>query len=213
MVNIHFSKQKVENSSVIHAHAINGIFRIDKDNIHFQATSFKCFQVAVAFCFGGFFRLKYAFTAKKNGITCHLLEQRLENRDGAYKIPSDLYFNTALIIGIVPAEQSSVMNVQMNGNDIDGKVTWILDNMLSENIHISDALKVLSTQSNIDIDDDESNHDNVPDESIEPRSSSHSEADDSAIDSENNSIDDLDVKIGVELLEWLISESVKFSHS
>lgn len=200
-------KQEVVNRSVVHAHAVNGIFRIGRDMIDFQATSFKRFQVAVAYCMGSIFRLKYAFNAQENGITCYSVEKQLENRDGVrqyrrgiqlgvYQIPSDLDLNTALIIGIVPADQSSAVNFQThdngngNGNDIDGKVTWNLiheNDTETENIAICDSLKAPpSTQSSFgndtgsDDDDandvenqDEPEHDGEKDstESIEPRSS------------------------------------------
>lgn len=182
-----FPKQNVTDSSVVHAHAINGIFRIGKHSIDFQSTSFKRFQVAVAFSLGGSIHLMFAFTAHKDGISCRLLQQQIENHEGAYKIPSDLKSNTALIIGISPADQKSVLNFQMNGIDIDGNVTW---NNINQNVEINGGL--------IQDQNDVTDQGIGIDEAL-----AQDDVDD------NNETDDDDDELGKQIVEWLIDESLK----
>lgn len=140
------SKQKATNGTAAHAHAVNGIFHISKDNIDFQATSLKWFRVAVAFFFAGSFHLNYAYNVHEHGYSCDLLKSSLSTHGARYNIPSDLDMDTALIIGIVANDQSASVQFQAydNGTGIDGKVTWykiMSENYAYSDIVIDDALK------------------------------------------------------------------------
>lgn len=151
----------MEIRQIIHAHAVNGIFLIENCNINFDATSLKRFQLAIAFQLNGVFCLKYVIIfGQENGIVCNPLQQPLENRDGSYQIPSNLDFNTALIIGIVPS--SATVNFQIHSNGIEENVTWNQSNDLP------------STQENIDVDianeasgiESDGSHDKVAEEAL-----------------------------------------------
>lgn len=202
-------KQEEENSSVVHAHAVNGIFRIAKDNIEFEATSIKCFQVAVAFRLNGVFRLKYAFTAQKNGIICQSVQESLVNREGLYQIPSDFDLNTALIIGIVPS--SAVVNFRTHGNGIDENITWRLEELAPIQENVIDG-----------IDSGANNSVNIPE--IEKSADDHElpPTQDHVIDGidsgTNNSVnvpemeksaEDNDKFFSIAIMDWLIEASLE----
>lgn len=170
----------MENGSVVHTHAVNGIFRIGKDNINFEATSMKCFQVVIAFRLTGVFHLKYAFIVQKNGIMCNLVQQSLENLDGLYQIPPELDLNTALIIGIDPS--SAIVNFQTQ-NYIDGNSTW-------HQLQAFEALPPAQDDIIVDIDSDSTNSSIDEPEMTENSDVNHA-------------------KIAEEIIDWLISSSIQ----
>lgn len=147
----------VQNKTILQAHSVNGVFFIDENSIEFQATSFKRFQVVVAYYSAGFFRVKYGITTQLHGVTCYALQHNLENRDDVYTIPNDLKMNTALVIGIVPEDDQSCVKLQVYGNSgTNGNVVW--DNFLQE-LNISEALK--DREANYDPDSNHTDDENA----------------------------------------------------
>lgn len=111
-------------NAVIHARTVNGIFRIGENNIDFEATSFKRFQVELAYSSGGDFELKYGLTRQEDGIERFPLQVTLQHELGKYRIPSEIDLDTVLMLGIIGSEQDSVMNCQIfrSANGIADKI-------------------------------------------------------------------------------------------
>lgn len=65
---------EVEGNLVTHAHAVNGIFCIDKTEIKFMATSLKNLELIVAYERNGIFGMKYAFVQCADGLKWYLLD-------------------------------------------------------------------------------------------------------------------------------------------
>lgn len=131
--------EKIENESILHAHKINGVFRLGNNCIDFNGTSCKTFEFLIAYNSNGIFSLKYGVLAQGSKITIQQTpQQNLEMNDAnMYRIP----LNTALVVGIVPAADSSTINFGSYG-----KVIW----------HGDDPVAIIQTeidqynQSNID---------------------------------------------------------------
>lgn len=117
--------EEVNDITFIHAHAVNGVFRIDKGQIEFEATSFKKFKMVVAYFSEGVFQMKYEVTMQNGDVECKTLQKIFENNDGVYSITSEFGLDTVLIVGIVAAAEHSIVNFKIHGNDIDNKqICW-----------------------------------------------------------------------------------------
>lgn len=157
--------QKIESSpaqsTVIHAHCVDGIFNIQNNSmgkcgVGFAATSLKEFSLCVAYFCDGIWQLKYRVDiTQKHGILCFETNQTFEHQNNAYGIPAEFVMNTALILGIAPDDGAdvSVVNLRIfanetglidNGNDNVNERNWYQGNVnydtVHNMVHISDTL-------------------------------------------------------------------------
>lgn len=183
---------------VVHAHAINGIFRIGEHNIDYHATQRKHLQVAIAFWFEDIVRLKYVFSVIENVVLHHPLDQILPKHQGAYKMPTELDLQTALVIGI---DQSSAATFTLNGNEI-GKIDFqknsqneLLDSSSSRRSDIDSAAFVIGKS----------------DESSVPCSTSHSfEGSSGTIDSSSDSSDNAHEEVEKQMAEKVEKQMIDY---
>lgn len=104
--------------AVIHAHAVNGIFRVEGNDIEFKATSFKRFKVALAYASGdGIFELKCLLTTHEDGIRSNPAQGRILHESGTYRIPPEFDLNTVFMLGIIGSAQASDLECQIYPKD------------------------------------------------------------------------------------------------
>lgn len=145
--------EKVEENKVIHAHEVNGIFRIfksmGKSIIGFDATALNRFSVAVAYLIAGVWRLRYRLVlTHTDGVLCFPLHTTFEHQQEEYRIPIKFKLNTVLIVGIDPQMEVSTVNVRVFANE-SGNITdtfngyhgTIVFDAFSDRSEISESLK------------------------------------------------------------------------
>lgn len=118
----------------IDAHAINGRFKIGKNNmdkfeIEFIATSLKEYTCAIAYMSNGIWRIKYLLKFTPNyGVRCFPAAQLPDiDPNQAYKIPAELSKTTALILGIGTEETLSEVSFRTFTTSIEGYVKYNVD--------------------------------------------------------------------------------------
>lgn len=61
--------ERIENQSVLHAHKINGVSKIENNIINLIGTSNKVFEILVAYLLNGIFSLKYGILVQGSKVT------------------------------------------------------------------------------------------------------------------------------------------------
>lgn len=131
--------EMVLNDMIWHAHAVNGVFHFGENNIEFKATSLKQFNIVIAYYSDNKYNLKYTLTTDLRDIKSRLLSHPFEHQDGVYRFPPDLQMDTVLILGIIPSEDFSIIDVIGGGvlKTTKLKIEWDEGNItgyeLSEN--------------------------------------------------------------------------------
>lgn len=138
------------NDTNIHAHAVDGAFKIQSINnksvVSFNATAINRFSVTVAYLMNGFWRARCRFVVTlQDGLLCFPLHSTIENRNGVIRLSKEFDINTALIIGIATTEEKSEMKLRIYANQsgyiendfngYEGSVTFdkFLDKVLINN--------------------------------------------------------------------------------
>lgn len=109
----------------LHAHVIDGVFRVKKHSVEFKATSIKKFEIIVTFGSTGEFRPRIRVLIDGETICCARCDD--------YDINGH---NTAIVLGIVSANDPSF--IKMSSNNISGGVTYW---NASDAVYIDDELK------------------------------------------------------------------------
>lgn len=152
-----------EGSLKLHAHTVNGVFDIQKDEsgkyvISFDGTKLTRFSMEMAFFSGGAWRLRYRLVVTmQDGILCFPLHTTFNNSAGIYSTPPEFDLNTVLIFGIATTAIESKIKVKIfaNGtgflskqrfNGYFGAVKWNSD---SDRVDISNNLNTNIPASNV----------------------------------------------------------------